>query len=177
MNRRCRTTFGKAGLILLAAVLVAGFAPAKEKKDSPAVTALRSLKLGGYTQLFGAVWDRSVDTFSLRRARLSLGGEIAKNLRFKIQADLVKSPALLDAVVEFTPSKAAGLRAGQFLVPFSLESVTSTSDIDMINRSIAVGVNWHIVGKTKLQLNYEIHRLEAGWRERSGLLAQFQAAF
>ncbi len=327
-----RTPFQKTGLVFLTAVLVAGFAPAEEKKDPPAVTALRSLKLGGYAQFLGAEWDEGVDTFSLRRARLSLSGEIVKNLRFKLAADLVKSPALLDAVVEFTPSKAAGLRVGQFVVPFSMNNVTSVADIDMVNRPtvvealapgrdnaasgrdvgavlfgshrileyalgfvngaginrtdanshkdfsgrivfrpfeflavggslyrgkqtvvdgeplvarnkegleavlsikgfslqseyihaedalvskagwyaqagffalpgklqtllrydsldldravpddgkrvIAVGVNWFIVGKTKLQLNYEIHRLEAGGREKSGLLAQFQAAF
>lgn len=324
--------FKKTGLVLLAAALFAGFAPAEEKKDSPAVTALGSLKLGGYAQFLAAAWDPGVDTFSLRRARLSLSGEIVKNLRFKLAADLVKSPALLDAVVEFTPSNAAGLRVGQFLVPFSMNNVTSVADIDMVNRPavvealapgrdngasgrdvgavlfgsysvleyalgfvngaginkadtnshkdfsgrvilrpfeffavggslyrgrqtvvdgeplvarnkegleavlsikgfslkseyihakddliskagwyaqagffalpeklqvllrydsldldravpddgkriIAVGVNWLIVGKTKLQLNYEIHRLEAGGREKSGLLAQFQAAF
>lgn len=316
----------------MSAVLVAGFAPAEEKKDSPAVSALRNLTLSGYAQLYAAAWDKGVDTFSLRRARLSLSGEIVKNLKFKLSADLVKSPALLDAVVEFTPSKAAGFRAGQFLVPFSMNNVTSVADIEMVNRPavvealapgrdngssgrdvgavlfgsysvleyalgfvngaginktdtnshkdfsgrvvlrpfkllavggslyrgkqtivdggplvtrnkegleavlsikgfslkgeyihakdeivskagwytevgffglpgklqalvrydsldldravpddgkrvIAVGINWFIVGKTKLQLNYEIHRLEAGGREKSGLLAQFQAAF
>ena len=324
--------FKKTALALLAAVFVAGSAPSEEKKDLPVVTALGSLKLGGYAQLFASAWDEGVDTFSLRRARLSLSGEIFKNLRFKLAVDLVKSPVLLDAVVEFEPSKAAGLRAGQFLVPFSMNNVTSVADIDMVNRPtvvealapgrdngasgrdvgavlygrysvaeytlgffngaginktdtnshkdwsgrvvlrpfkfiavggsfyrgqqsaaaedplvarnkegleavlsiggfslkseyihakddliskagwyaqaglfaipgklqalvrydsldldqavpddgkrvIAVGVNWFIVGKTKLQLNYEIHRLEAGGSEKSGLLAQFQAAF
>jgi phosphate-selective porin OprO/OprP len=327
-----RLPFEKAGLALVAAALIAGFATAEEKKVSPAVTALQSLKLSGYAQIFASAWDPGVDTFSLRRARLSLAGEIIKNLRFKLAADLVKSPALLDAFVEFEPSKAAGLRAGQFLVPFSMNNVTSVADIDMVNRPsvvealapgrdngasgrdvgavlygsysvleyalgfvngaginktdtnshkdlsgrvvlrpfkifavggsfyrgrqsaaaedplvarnkegleatlsikgfslkseyihakddlvskagwyaqagffalpgklqalvrydsldldravpddgkrvVAVGVNWFVVGKTKLQLNYEIHRLEAGGREKSGLLAQFQAAF
>lgn len=332
IGRGRRVLFRKTGLVLVTAVLVAGFAPAEEKKDSPAVSALRSLTLSGYAQLFAAAWDEGVDTFSLRRARLSLSGEIVKNLKFKLAADLVKSPALLDAVVEFTPSKAAGLRAGQFLVPFSMNNVTSVADIDMVNRPsavealapgrdngasgrdvgavlfgsysvleyalgfvngaginktdtnshkdfsgrivlrpfefltvggslyrgrqtvtdgeplvarnkegleaalsikgfslkgeyihakddlifkagwyaqaaffalpgklqallrydsldldravpddgkrvIAVGVNWFIAGRTKFQLNYEIHRLEAAGREKSGLLAQFQAAF
>ena len=322
----------KSASVFLITTLLAVFAAAQEKKESPLVTAARSLKLGGFAQLSGSVWDPGVDTFSLRRARLALTGEIVKNLRFKLAADLVKSPALLDAAVEFEPSKAVGLRAGQFLVPFSLESVTSTADIDMANRStvvealaagrdngasgrdvgvvlfgscsileyafgfvngaginkpdtnsrkdfsgrlvlrplkflavggslyrgrqtivadgplvardkegleavfslkgftlkgeyiharddlvskagwyaqagffalpgklqallrydsldldraaaadgkrvVVMGVNWHIAGRTKLQVNYEIHRLEAGGREKSGLLAQFQAAF
>jgi phosphate-selective porin OprO/OprP len=324
--------FKRACLVLLAAASFAGGAAADEKKESPAVTALRSLKLGGYAQVSGFIWDPGVDTFSLRRARLTLGGEIVNNLRFKLAADLVKSPALIDAAVEFEPWKAAGLRIGQFVVPFSLESVTSVADIDMVNRStvvdalapgrdngasgrdiglvlygrysvveytlglfngaginkadtnsrkdlagrvvvrpakffsfggsvyrgrqdaagggpliardkegleavlsvrsfslkaeyihakdglvskagwygqaglfalpgklqalvryesldldraaaadgtnvIAAGLNWFIAGRTKLQINYEIHRLQAGGRDKSGLLAQFQAAF
>ena len=322
----------RAGLVLLAAGLLTVSAPAEEKKDSPLVTAARSLKLSGYAQLLAVDWDNGVDSFSVRKARLSLTGEIVKNLRFKVSADLVKSPVLLDAIVEFEPSKAIGLRAGQFYVPFSLESMTPASEVDMVNRStvvealaagrdngssgrdvgtvlygsysivdyalglfngtglnkadtnshkdlsgrivfhplkflsvgaslyrgkqdsssgaplvprnkegleaafvlkafslkseyihaqddliskagwyiqagffalpgklqallrydsldldravlddgtnvIAVGLNWFIAGKSKLQVNYEIHRLETGGRETSGLLAQFQVAF
>jgi len=332
IGHRKQIPFKKAGLVLLTAALIAGYVPAEEKKDSLAVTALRSLKIGGYAQFLAVAWDPGVDTFSLRRARLALTGEIVKNLKFKLAADLVKSPALLDAFVEFEPSKTIGLRFGQFPVSFSLESVSPTADLDMVNRSITVdtlapgrdigvsgrdvgavlygrysvleyafglfngaptnkvdtdshkdlsgrvvlrpfnflavggslyrgrqtvvageplvarnkegleaalsikgfsleseyiharddliskagwyaqagffalpgklqglvrydsldldravpddgkrvivvGLNWYIVGKTKLQLNYEIHRLEAGGREKSGLLAQFQAAF
>ncbi len=331
-GRGMRRTLGKAGFAVLAAVVAAGSLLAEEKKDPPAVTALRSLKLSGYAQMFGVVWDKDTDTFSLRRARVALAGEIVKKLRFKLNVDLVKSPTLLDAEIEFTPAAIAGVRLGQFRVPFSLESFTSTADLDMVNRSsvvealapgrdnsssgrdvgvvifgsrsfaeytlgfvngaginkadtnshkdfsgrvvlrpfgflavggslylgrqtvvageplvarnkealeavlsikgfslkseyiharddvvsksgwyaqagcfalpgkiqalvrydsldldraipdngtsvVAFGVNWFIAGKTKLQLNYEIHRLEAGGRTKSGLLAQFQAAF
>jgi Rrf2 family transcriptional regulator, cysteine metabolism repressor len=331
-GRKTASPVRKAALVLLAAASLAGFGRAEEKKDSPLMAALSGLKLAGYAQVFGAAWDPGVDTFSLRRARMSLGGEIVKNLRFKIAVDLIKSPALIDALVEFAPARAAGLRFGQFLVPFSLDSVTSVADIDMVNRPAVVealapgrdisaagrdvgavlfgavsiaeyafgfvngaginkpdedghkdvcgrlvlrpfaplavggslyrgkraavedgplvardregleaalaigrlsfkgeyihardglvsksgwyalagvfavpgklqalarfdsldldrgapddgrtivtaGLNWLIIGKTKLQLNYEVHRLEAGGRDKSGLLAQFQAAF
>jgi phosphate-selective porin len=330
--RMTRTTLRRAGAAFLSAIIFGGLALAEEPKDSPLVTAAKSLTLSGYAQFLAVDWDPGVSNLSVRRARLSLSGEIVKNLRFKVAADLTKSPALLDAIVEFEPSKIVGLRAGQFLVPFSLESVTPTGDIDMVNRSsvveslapgrdvaasgrdvgaalygsysivdyalglfngsglnkadtnshkdlsgrivfhplkflslgaslyrgkqdsspgaplvrrnkegleaalvlkafslkseyihaqddlvskagwyvqagffalpaklqplvryefldldravsgdgtniISVGINWFIVGRTKLQLNYEIHRLQAGGREKSGLLAQFQAAF
>ncbi|MGZ7046323.1 MAG: porin [Candidatus Aminicenantales bacterium] len=75
---------------------------------------------------------------SLRRARITLSGDILKNLKFKVGVDVVKSPALLEAIVEFEPSKILGLRVGQFLVPFSLESTTPTRDLDMVNRSPVV---------------------------------------
>jgi phosphate-selective porin len=327
-----RRPLRSAGFVLLAVGFLAGLAPAEEKKESPIVTAAKSLKLGGYFQLLAADWDQDVDNFSVRRARPSLTGEIVKNLRFKVSVDVVKSPALLDAIVEYELSKAVGLRIGQFHVPFSMGSVASASDLDMVNRPtvvdalaagrdtgtwgrdigailygsysvleyafgffngagankadtnshkdwsgrvvvhpfkflsfggslyrgkqspsadiplvprnkegleavfnlrgfslkseyiharddliskagwyvqagffalagkvqpilrydsldldratpddgtnvITVGLNWFIVGKTKLQTNYEIHRLEAGGREKSGLLAQLQIAF
>lgn len=330
-----RSRGGMSGFLAVALLglhLLGGSASAQEKKESPVTSLLKNLKLGGYAQAYGAVWDKDTDTFSLRRVRISLAGEIVKNLRFKVTVDVVKSPALIDAEVEFAPSPLAGLRFGQFRVPFSLESYTSTADLDLINRAavvdtlapgrdnassgrdvgavafggnawceyalgfvngsgiakvdpndhkdfagrlvlkpfeflavgasvyrgrqtvaadaplvtrnkegleavlsvralsvkgeyihakddlvsksgwyaqagyfalpkklqavvrydtldldraaaenathvVTIGANWFIAGKTKLQLNYEIHALEAGGRTKSGLLAQFQAAF
>ena len=127
-----------AGLFLAMAVFLPGLARAQETKDSPVMTALKSLKLSGYAQVYGAVWDKDTDTFSLHRARVSLSGELVKNLRFKVQVDLVKSPVLLDGLVEFEPFKAAGLRFGQFKVPFSIENLVSSGDLDLINRSLVV---------------------------------------
>jgi len=327
-----RTLLKAVGLVLAAAILIPGPARAEEPKDSPVVTALKSLRLGAYAQVYAGAWDEDTDTFSLRRARIALAGELVKNLRFRLNFDVVKSPALLDAEVEFEPSRIVGLKFGQFRLPFSLESFNSTADLDMVNRTsvvdalapgrdngssgrdiglaffgnysvleymfglfngaginktdtndhkdwsgrvvlrpvkslavggslyrgmlgaspsvplvrrdkegleavltvkgfslkseyihakddvvskagwyaqaglfalpgklqallrydfldldravpadaknvITVGVNWFIKGRTKLQVNYELHRLEAGGTEKSGLLAQFQAAF
>ena len=332
MRRHKTIGLGRPGLALLAAALVCGTALAEEPKESPFVTAAKSLTLSGYAQILAVEWDRGVDTFSLRRARIGLSGDILKDLKFKVVIDVVKSPALLDAIVEYAPAKVLGLRMGQFLVPFSLESITPTRDLDMVNRPpvvealaagrdngssgrdigtalygsytifeytvglfngaginkadtnshkdwsgrlvvhplkflsvgaslyrgkqdstpesplvrrdkegleaalilkafslkseyiharddlvskagwylqagffafpaklqallrydwldldrsvagdaknvISAGINWFILGKTKLQLNYEIHRLQGGGRDKSGLLAQFQAAF
>ncbi len=126
-----------AALLLLLAARPAAAEDAP-KNDSPLLTALKGLKLGGYAQFTGASWDPGTDTFQLRRARLSLGGAIVKDLTFKLSVDLVKSPALLDAQIDYAPFREAGLRFGQFLVPFSLDNVTSVADIDMVNRPAAV---------------------------------------
>ncbi len=141
MNRRSpRAAAAAAALALALAVLpaVPAAAEEKDKKDSPVLTALKNLKFGGYAQFTGASWDPGADTFSLRRARLSLGGTIVKNLSFKLSADLVKSPALLDAQIDYAPLRWAGLRFGQFLVPFSLDNVTSVADIDMVSRPAVI---------------------------------------
>jgi len=138
MRRQKTIWLGRAGLALLATALAGGTALAEEPKESPFVTAAKSLTLSGYAQVLAVDWNRGVDTFSLRRARIGISGDLLKNLKFKIVADVVKSPALLDAIVEFEPSKILSFRVGQFLIPFSLESITPTRDLDMVNRSPVV---------------------------------------
>jgi phosphate-selective porin len=215
MTRRSRRRIvGSVAMSFPALVLLAGSAFCQEKKDTPVSAFLQSLKLSGYVQAYGAVWDNDTDTFSLRRARVALAGELVKNLRFKLSVDVAKSQPRLDAAVEFEPVGLAGARVGQFVVPFSLENDASSADLDLIDRAAVVdtpasrssrgklqtpvryetldldrsvagnatsvstlGLNWMIAGKTKLQLNYEIHGLQAGGRAKSGLLAQLQAAF
>ena len=130
-------TFVRVGALALAALLAAGaaFAQEKDKKESPALTLSKAFKLSGWTQVHFVDWDSGVDSFSIRRSRLTLSGDILKNLRYKIQMDIAKTPTLLDASVDYELSKAVQLRVGQFMVPFSLENITPTSDVDMINRS------------------------------------------
>ena len=123
---------------VLGLCLLGGPAVAQEKKESPVATFLQGLKLGGYIQAYGASFDPGPDTFQLRRARLVLNGAIVKDLSFKISFDLAKSVGLLDAQVEYAPFREAGLRFGQFLVPFSLDNTTSVADIDLVNRPAVV---------------------------------------
>jgi phosphate-selective porin OprO/OprP len=125
----------RAGLLILAAFLVSGAARAGDGKASSVETFLGGLKLTGFAQVQAAEWDRDVDNFSIRRARLTLTGDITKTLRFKIGVDLTKPQILLDAVIDFEPLQEIGVRVGQFLLPFSLESLTSVTALDTINRS------------------------------------------
>lgn len=50
----------------------------------------------------------------------------------------MKSPLLLDAQIDWTLARAAVVRFGQFKIPFSLESTTSSADLDTIDRSQVV---------------------------------------
>lgn len=109
----------------------------EEKKDQSPTVASKSLNLSGYTQFQYSYWDTGTNSFLIRRARVTLAGEILKNILYKIQVDAVKSPLLLDAQVEFKIIPQAILKVGQFKVPFSLENLTSSSDLDTINRSQA----------------------------------------
>ena len=121
----------------MALMLLAGasFAQDKDKKETPFLSISKAFKLSGWTQVQYVDWKTGVDNFSVRRSRLTLSGDIMKNMHYKIQMEIAKTPTLLDASVDYEFSKAFQLRVGQFLIPFSLESLTGTSDVDMVNRS------------------------------------------
>jgi len=132
-NRTCYRGFILAmGLMVLAG---ASFAQDKDKKETPSLSISKAFKLTGWTQVQYVDWKTGVDNFSVRRSRLSLTGDIMKKMHYKIQMDLAKTPTLLDASVDYEFSKAFQIRVGQFIIPFSLELVTATSDVDMVNRS------------------------------------------
>lgn len=134
---KCRCTWKKNMpwiLAFLCLLAVANVWP-QEKKEAPAVTASKAFKLSGYTHILYVTQDEGVDSFSIKRARLSFAGELVKNVRFKLQIDAVKSPVLVDAQLDFSLSPLASFRFGQFKVPFSQESLLTAAEIDTINRS------------------------------------------
>jgi len=139
MKMICKTAkgLGRAaawGLVISCLVLPGGLL-GQEKKEPAPLTAAAPLRLTGFSQFLYTDWDKGVDGFSARRIRFSLSGELFKNVNYKIQVDGVKSPMILDAIVEFKLIPEVGLRVGQFKVPFSMENLTSSSDLDTINRS------------------------------------------
>lgn len=75
-----------------------------KNKTASAVLSSLPIKLSGYAQIQGAWKNEANDTFSNRRARLTLSGQLLKSLRLKVQLDFTKSPALLDAQAEVVPS-------------------------------------------------------------------------
>ena len=125
----------KPGAALLAVLVLAGASFGQDKKEPTFLSISKAFKLSGWTQFQYVGWDKGVDSFSIRRSRLTLAGDIIKKMHYKLQIDFAKTPTLLDASIDYEFSKAIQLRAGQFMVPFSLENVTPTSDVDMINRS------------------------------------------
>lgn len=130
-------------LILILSVFLVGFpaansGEAQEKKDQGAIASSPSFRLSGYTQFLYTSWEKGTDSFSIPRARLTLTGELLKNVRFRLQADAVKSPVLIDANVDFLFHPAYGLRIGQYYVPVSLENNTSDADMETVLRSQVV---------------------------------------
>ncbi len=109
-----------------------------ENREESSLFPDQSLKWSGYFQVRYTQPEKGVDEFKIRRARLSLRGQIHKNIRYRLQVEAVKIPVLLDAVIELDFIPQAGLAFGQFKVPFSSENLTSSSALDTINRSLTV---------------------------------------
>ena len=126
------------GVFALSVLILSGVAFGQDKKEPPPVTSSLSFRLSGYTQFLYTYWETGVDSFAIPRARLSLSGELLKYVRFRIQVDAVKNPALIDANVDFVFNPAYGLRIGQYYVPVSMENNTSDSEMDTILRSLVV---------------------------------------
>jgi phosphate-selective porin OprO/OprP len=127
---------GVTALILFCFFVLPGTAEAdQEESVSPANS---TLKLNGYVQVRYTHWDTGTDGFRIRRARFGFKGELLKNFNFKLQMDGTRSPVLLDAAVEISSIPYATLSFGQFKVPFSLDNLTSSSALDLVNRSQTV---------------------------------------
>ncbi|MGD8536027.1 MAG: porin [Candidatus Aminicenantes bacterium] len=108
----------------------------QEESVSPANL---SIKLNGYVQVrYAHYWDTGANGFRIRRARFGFKGEFLKNFNVKLQVDGTRSPVLLDAAVEISSIPYATLSFGQFKVPFSLENLTSSSALDLVNRTQTV---------------------------------------
>lgn len=126
------------GLAVLSLIFFIGSVQGQEKKEQYPLSSSLSLQLSGYTQVLYSHTEDAVDSFLIKRARFSLSGDVFKKVRFRLQADAVKSPILLDAQVDFLFSPALDLRIGQYYVPFGRENRTSASDLETINRAQVV---------------------------------------
>lgn len=121
-------------------VTAAGNARAEEKK----------LEIKGNIQEMyrsvssGITGNPESNSYSMRLARIGFSGKPSADWAYNFKIDASQQPALLDAYLDFSRENilpapfAFTLRAGQFKVPFGLESITDDSTLDLINRSQVV---------------------------------------
>ena len=100
------------------------------------------LKIGGrllvhYREYFTNSQRISIDSFSIREAKIDLKGKIWKDFGFRVEINGSGNSAFLidDGFVSFERWSLLKLRIGQFKAPFSIEQTTSTLFIDMPERS------------------------------------------
>lgn len=75
--------------------------------------------------------------FDLRRGRIAIKGNVAKNWKFKSQFN-VNGKGAEDLYLTYTGwGKGANFTVGKFIQPFGLEQLTSSKDISVLERSAA----------------------------------------
>jgi phosphate-selective porin len=112
-----------------------------------------SLRLRGYSQVVGSVFDSRIDRadgngdFSIRRARIDFLADLFDDYQIFIEFDGgvgngatgVSDFALVEARLNWrVMDEAVQLRMGKFTSPFSAENFRSSRDIDTIERYIAL---------------------------------------
>lgn len=73
------------------------------------------------------------NTFNLRRVRMSLEGNLAKGLTYKIQGDFTRKPMLVDAFVKYKVCNEFAIQVGQFKTPFSIESPINPVNLEIFD--------------------------------------------
>ena len=104
------------------------------------VNASKKIALAGYSQIRYQALEETgrIDGFDIRRARLDVKGNISPYWGYRVQFDLAGTPKLIDAYVELKVNDYLNFTVGQAKVPFSLENLTSSNKLELIDRSQVV---------------------------------------
>lgn len=119
----------KMRFTLLAIMLIfSGLAFAQEDVD-------RTPKISGFVQGmyeadFNSDFDLTTSTFRMRRVRMSIDGKLTEKLSYKIQGDFLNSPMLVDAYLKYTFCDALSIQAGQFKIPFTMETAMNPVNLE-----------------------------------------------
>ena len=115
--------------------MLAGMAFGQDAKEPTFLSIGKTFILSGSTQFQYIGWEEGVDSYSVRRSARVAGWGHFKKMHYKLSISFANTPASSMPVSNMSCLKPVQIRVGQFMVPFSLENVTSNSNVDMINRS------------------------------------------
>jgi phosphate-selective porin len=113
----------------------------KDKANQHNITiGTRALQLSGLvqTEYEGFAQNGVNNTFLLHRARLDVKGDINDNWNYEVYTEFAGTTKLLDAYTTYKIADFLKFSAGQFKIPYSLESLISDSQLDFIDRSQVV---------------------------------------
>ena len=88
---------------------------------------------GMYLANFDEDFKLTDNTFRMRRVRMSVEGNLAKGLTYKIQGDFSRSPMLVDAFVKYKVCNEFAIQIGQFKTPFSIESPINPVNLEIFD--------------------------------------------
>jgi phosphate-selective porin OprO and OprP len=114
-----------------------GAIPAKSVVEGPPFT----LRIGARMQVrYDHTFPNDGDvagTFRIRRARLSISGDAYQHFRYAMQLELAGGSArLIDANVRLPLAPLAEIWAGQGKTPFGRQQLTSSGNLQLVDRSI-----------------------------------------
>jgi len=78
------------------------------------------------------------DRLSVARKRVGVEGELFGRVSFQVEGEIGDPEPWRDVYADVKVTRALRVRAGHFKVPFSLEQLTSATDLDFVTRSAAV---------------------------------------
>ena len=113
----------------------------KEKKNQHGISiGSRALQISGLIQTEYEGYQQSGvnNSFSLHRARLDVKGDINDNWNYEVYTEFAGTTKLLDAYSTYKIADFLKISAGQFKVPFSLESLIADSQLEFIDRTQVV---------------------------------------
>ena len=125
---------------MLVALPTAAQTPATQSPD-PAPVRVGPVTISGYIQadalkVFADDRDETADTFRIRRVRLALGGDIAPKIAWNLSVDMAGvTVGLRDAHMTLRLWPQFSIRIGQFYPRLGLERLTSTSRLEIIDRT------------------------------------------
>ena len=99
----------------------------------------RYSNVNDFDQTFGEVNDKdsasAADQFEMRRARLGVKGKFAKHFNYEVVGNLPGTATLDIAYLDYAKYNEASVRFGKFKQPWGLEQLTSSNNIDFMERS------------------------------------------
>ncbi len=101
-----------------------------------------------YVQPFGESDVAQNGTFRIRRARVYASGDITPKIAWWFSVDAAAPSILLDVNVTFKHLRAANIRVGQFVAPYSLERIISERVQELVERSLERFVPGRDIGVT-----------------------------
>jgi phosphate-selective porin OprO/OprP len=124
------------------------------------------LDLAGRAQLDSVTYEGlpAVErALKFRQVRININGEVGDRFRFMVEHEFAGSTGWRNVWAAYTPADGVDLKAGNFLVPFSLEGLQSYSWTTFMERSLANALS-PVMG---LGADASLHRdrwtVTAGW--------------
>lgn len=135
-------------MLLLAIPLCINAQDIEQKVDGLTEKVDRMPKISGFVQgqyqaILNADGELVSNSFRMRRVRMSIDGALVKGLTYKIQGDFVNSPFLVDAYLKYKVCNEFAIQAGQFKLPFSIESPINPLNLEIFDYGEVIQ---HLVG-------------------------------